>query len=234
PNRAGPRLALAMAQFRCGSANEARATLARAVRAYNWEESQANHPTAWVSHVLRREAEAMILPNLPAFLQGNYEPQDNDERLALLGNCQSQGRYGAAARLYADAFAADPDLADNLTTECRYRTARVEYPVDDRMEVLNTECRYLAARCAALAGCGLGKDAAMLSVEERTRWRQQARAWLEADLAVWARSLDGGFQADRDLARKMLTHWQVEPDLAGLREPQALDELSPDERKDWL
>src|SRR5262249_9673119 len=120
------------------------------------------------------------------------------------------------------------------TTECRYRTARVEYPDDDRMEVLNTECRYLAARCAALAGCGLGKDAAMLSVEERARWRRQARAWLEADLAVWARSLDGGFQADRALARKMLTHWQVEPDLAGLREPQALDELSPDERKDWL
>src|SRR5262249_28975703 len=39
PNRAGPRLALALAQFRCGSANDARATLARAVRAYNWEES---------------------------------------------------------------------------------------------------------------------------------------------------------------------------------------------------
>src|SRR5262249_25650933 len=234
PNRAGPRLALAMAQFRCGSANEARATLARAVRAYNWEESQANHPTAWVSHVLRREAKAVILPNLPAFLQGNYQPQDNDERLALLGVCQFQGRYGAAARLYADAFAADPKLADNLTTECRYRTARVEHPDDDRMEVLNTECRYLAARCAALAGCGLGKDAGSLSAEERTRWRRQARAWLEADLALWAGTLESGSETDRGLVRKMLASWQAEPDLAALSEPPALDQLPAHQPKHCL
>jgi serine/threonine-protein kinase len=234
PNRAGPRLALALAQFQSGSRKEARKTLAAAVRAYNWQAPQANHTTAWVSHVLRREAEALILPNLPAFLRGQYQPQDNDERLALLGACQFRGLYAAAARLYADAFAADSNLADNLTTECRYRTLREEHPDDDRMEPLNTECRYLAARCAALAGCGLGKDGARLSTEEQARWRRQARAWLQADLAVWARSLDSGFQADRDLARKMLTHWQVEPDLAGLREPQALDELSADERKDCL
>ena len=44
PNRAGPRLVLAMAQFRSGSPAEARQTLAAAVRAYNWMESQADHP----------------------------------------------------------------------------------------------------------------------------------------------------------------------------------------------
>jgi serine/threonine-protein kinase len=38
--------------------------------------------------VLRREAEALILPNLPACLRGDYQPQDNDERLALVGVCQ--------------------------------------------------------------------------------------------------------------------------------------------------
>src|SRR5258708_34821158 len=99
----------------------------------------------------------MILPNLPAFLQGEYQPQDNDERLALLGICQFQGLAAAAARLYADAFAADPDLAEDLTTECLHRAARAEKPIN-RIEVPNTECRYLAARCAALAGCGLRKD----------------------------------------------------------------------------
>jgi tetratricopeptide (TPR) repeat protein len=222
-----------MAQFQSGSTKEARKTLAAAIRAYNWKESQADHTTAWVSHVLRREAEAMILPNLPAFLRGQYQPQDNDERLALLGICQFQGLYAAAARLFADAFAADPGLADTLTTECRFRAAREEVPID-RFEVLNTECRYLAARCAALAGCGLGKDGVKLSAKERTRWRQQARAWLQADLAVWARTLDRGSDRDRDLAKKMLTYWQAEPDLAGLREPPALDELSADERKDCL
>ena len=234
PNRASPRLVLAMAQFQSGFPKEARKTLAAAIRAYNWMESQANHTTAWVSHVLRREAESLILPNLPAFLRGEYQPEDNDERLALLGICQSQGLYAAAARLYADAFAADSDLADNLTTQCRYRTGRDEEPLDDRMEPLHTEARYLAARCAALAGCGLGKDGAKLSAADRTRWRMQARAWLRADLAAWARTLEGGSEKDRSLAKKMLTYWRVEPDLAGLREADALDELSTDERKDCV
>jgi serine/threonine-protein kinase len=231
PNRPGPRLVLAMAQFQSGSTDEARTTLAAAVRDYNWKSAQANHPTAWVSHVLRRQAEAMILPKLVAFLRGEYQPQDNDERFALLGVCQFEGRHAAAARLYADAFTAHPDLADHLTTQCRYRTLREEHPSDDRMEPLDTECRYLAARCAALAGCGQSSDGAKLGTEERTRWRKQAVAWLRADLAVWARTLDTDSAMDHELARKMLTYWQVEPDLAALREGSALDQMSPDERK---
>ena len=231
PNRAGPRLALAMAQFRSGRPAEARKTLAAAVRAYNWMESQADHPTAWVSHVLRREAEALILPDLPAFLRGEYEPRDNDERLALVGTCQSQGRYQAAARLYDAAFAADPGLADVLTTECRYRSTQEESHYE-RVESINTEARYLAARCAALAGCGLGRDGAGLSRAERARWRKQARAWLRADLALWGKTLDNGSDQDLALAKRMLTHWQVEPDLAGIRDLKALDEASAEERHD--
>src|SRR5262249_32704969 len=150
------------------------------------------------------------------------------------GTCEFRGLYSAAARLCADAFAADPGLAAQLTTECRYSTLRGEHFDDDRMDLLNTECRYLAARCAALAGCGLGTDGAKLSDAERTRWRKQARVWLQADLALWAKMINSDSQADRDLTRKMLTHWQVEPDLAGLREPAELKKLSEDERKDCI
>src|SRR5262249_28656733 len=88
--------------------------------------------------------------------------------------------------------------------------------------------------CAALAGGGLGKDGAKLSAAERARWRQQARQWLRADLAQWARSLDGGYELDRTLAKKILTRWRVEPDLAGIFEPAAPDELSAEERNDYL
>jgi tetratricopeptide (TPR) repeat protein len=228
-NRAGPRLALAMAQFQSGCPVEARRTLAAAVRASSWMESQADHPTAWVSAVLRREAETMILPNLPAFLRGEYEPPDNDERLALVGVCQSQGRYHAAARLYAGAFAADAGLADRLTTECRYRSTQEE-PFYERVESVNTEARYLAARCAALAGCGQGRDGARLGRAERARWREQARAWLRDDLALWVKTLGGGSGPDLGLAKRMLTHWQVEPDLAGIRELKALAEAPAGER----
>jgi serine/threonine-protein kinase len=52
-----------------------------------------------IAHSLRREAEAMILPDLPAFLDGKYRPRDNDERLALLGVCQFTNRTCSAARL---------------------------------------------------------------------------------------------------------------------------------------
>ena len=47
----------------------------------------------------------MILPKLQAFRQGDWQPQDNDERLALLGICESETLYGTASRLCADAFA---------------------------------------------------------------------------------------------------------------------------------
>jgi serine/threonine-protein kinase len=237
PNRPGPRLVLAMAQFQSGSEEEARKTLSVAVRDYDWNESapatRTDPPVVWVSHVLRREAETMILPNLPAFLQGEYEPRDNDERLALLGVCQSEGRFGAAARLYAEAFAVDPHLPDDLATICLSRTRAPEHP-GNPTEIFNAACRYHAARCAALAGCGLARDAAQLDNAERTRWRRQAREWLQADLAAWAMMLDSDSQVAHDLAKRMLERWQVDPDLAGMRDPGALEALSPDEQKECL
>jgi serine/threonine-protein kinase len=207
-----PRLIVAMARHGQGRKGEARKTLAAAVLAFDWSAAQADNRDSWICHVLRREAEALILPNLPAFLRGKYQPRDNDERLALLGACQFQGPYRAAARLYADAFAADPTLAEDLARECRYR----------------------AARCAALAGCGLGADGVGLNEAERARWRNQAREWLKADLAAWTKKLDRGGAADCALARRRLTHWWADPDLAGLREPSALDKLPADEREDCL
>jgi serine/threonine-protein kinase len=207
-----PRLIVAMAQYRQGQTKQARQTLGVAVFAFDWSAAQADRRDTWICHVLRREAEALILPNLPAFLKGTYQPQDNDERLALLGACQYQGLHGAAARLYADAVATHPALAADSTSECRYR----------------------AARSAALAGCGLSKDAGKLSEVERARWRKQARDWLLADLTVRAKTLASGSDGARVQVRKMLTHWQVDPDLAGLREPGALEERSVDEREECL
>jgi serine/threonine-protein kinase len=208
----GPRLVLAMSLHRSGQVAEARKTLASAIVFYDWRANQARGYDDWIVHVLRREAEGLILPNLPAFLDGKYQPQDNDERLALLGVCQFKNRTRSSACLYVDAFAAAPSLAEDLGVRHRHNAARV----------------------AALAGCGRGEDAEKLSVQERTRWRKRARQWLRADLALWTKILDSGSAMAPDLAKKMLTLWQVEPDLAGIRDPSALDKLSPDERKEWL
>jgi tetratricopeptide (TPR) repeat protein/predicted Ser/Thr protein kinase len=232
PSRPGPRLVLAMAQFRSGSPSAARNTLAAAVATYDWKQLPEDTASVWTSHILRREAEAMILPNLPAFLQGKHRPHDNDERLALLAICQAQGLYAACAQLYVDAFAADPGFAEASAAECLGRAA-MERDRIHRIRVLKTEPRYLAARCAALAGCGLGEDGPKLNDVERTRWRRQAREWLQADLAAWARTLESESQAFRDLAKEMLMLWLVEPDVSRLREPGALMNLSTEEREEW-
>ena len=229
PNRPGPRLALAMAQFQAGKLEDARQSLAIGVRAYNWKEQQAKSITAWSSHVLRREAEAMILPNLAAFLDGKYMPSDNTERMALLGVAQFQGRYRTAADLYVDIFADAPDLADTSTVDCRLRGIGGQ-GADQRFEVLNTECRYLAARYAALAGSGLGNDGTALSDAQRAQWRQQARDWLQADLIAWEKIFGHGSENDRELTKRMMIYWEVDPDLASLREPSALDKLPASEK----
>jgi hypothetical protein len=46
--------------------------------------------------------------------------------------------------------------------------------------------------------------------------------------------MDGGATTDRALVRQRLTAWRDDSDLAGLREPGALEKLSVEERKEWL
>jgi serine/threonine-protein kinase len=205
------RMVLAMAQHRQGRKEEARHALAAAIAGFDWHATQADNPRAWMCHVLRREAESLILPNLRAFLNGKYQPQDNDERLAVLGACHFKNRTRAMARLYADAFAAAPALADDLVAGHRYNAARV----------------------AAQAGCGHGADATGLGQEERARWRQQAQQWLRADLTARARALAADSAANRGAVRLALMRWRIEPDLACVREPGQLNRLRADERKQF-
>jgi serine/threonine-protein kinase len=229
-----PRLVLAMAQHDQGHKQQARKTLAAAVVAFDWSAAEADRRDVWICHILRREAEARIVPDLPALLRGEAQPRDNDERLVLTAASQFRGDYHTAARLYADAFAADGALEQELTAECLRRAALGDQQPVGRVEQLATECRYPAARCAALTGCGAGNDGGRLSESERTLWRKQARDWLRADLAVWAKALVGGSRAARIHVRRMLTQWLTDPDLAGLREADALERLSADERHECL
>jgi tetratricopeptide (TPR) repeat protein len=153
----------------------------------------------------------MILPNLPAFLDGKYQPKDNDERLASLGACQFTNRTRAMARLYADALAASPKLADDLGAGHRYN----------------------AARAAARAGGGHGEDAPGLGEADGKQWRDQARQWLCAELAARVGSLDADPTAARLGVREALTRWQKEPDLASVRDPAELAKLPDAEREEW-
>jgi tetratricopeptide (TPR) repeat protein len=197
-----PRIVRSMALYRRGDREEARQTLALAIIDHDWRAASALELEIWMYHVLRREAEAMIFPNLPAFVAETYQPADQCERLAFVGAAEFNGLTRASARLYADAFATEPSLANDPERGRRYR----------------------AACMAASAGCGRGKDASNLDDEERARLRAQARQWLRAEVAAWGKKIDSA-PAARESTEEALKLWLTDPDLAGLREPDLLDKL---------
>ncbi len=81
---------------------------------------------------------------------------------------------------------------------------REAFAADPRAEAdLGAGLRYRAARAAALAG---------------GEWQAQALAWLRADLGAWEQ-----VPAAADVARA-LRHWKAQPDLAGVRDGNALPE----------
>jgi serine/threonine-protein kinase len=209
PGFPAPGLVLAMARNRQGHPEAARQALAAAVLGYDWSKSKADNLDVWICHVLRREAEALILPELPALLAGSRPPRDNAERLALLGACQFEGRHAAAARLYAGAFAADPQLAEDFAAGHRYN----------------------AARHATLAASGRGADAPE-DDKERARLRGQALDWLKAALTAWGELAEGPAE-QRLRVRESLTHWRADPDLACVRDKDVLAKLPEDERAKW-
>lgn len=90
------------------------------------------------------------------------------------------------------------------------------------------QIRYRAACVAALAGrpAGSEEDAA------RGRYRERARAWLEAELGEWERVVEQGGAEGRAAAGRMLRHWQGDADLAGVR-GEGIEALPGSEREGW-
>jgi serine/threonine-protein kinase len=155
---------------------------------------------------------AELEKRLPAVLEGKDRPKDAGECLTFAQLCQME-KYelsGASARFFAEAFARDPKLAENL----------------------EADYRLTAAREAAQAGCGLGRDAAGLDEKERARLRRQALDWLWADLEAWARELDNPKEQPGYVAAS-LRRWLADPALACVRGPEAWARLPQAERQAW-
>jgi tetratricopeptide (TPR) repeat protein/tRNA A-37 threonylcarbamoyl transferase component Bud32 len=147
---------------------------------------------------------------LPAVLKGDVQPKGQEKVEFAILCWRYKGRYAAAVRFYAEAMAEQPALAGDLGTSTRYH----------------------AACAAAMAAAGKGEDAPM-DEKERPRLRSQALGWLRADLALWAKQAESGMPEARAAAQKALKHWQGDSDLAGVRDPAALDTLPEAERADW-
>jgi tetratricopeptide (TPR) repeat protein len=137
---------------------------------------------------------------LPAVLNGNADPASAAERLELASLCQMSCKHlhATAVRFAAEAFAADSKLADDLQEQYRYN----------------------AACSAVLAAAGQAEDARLLPDKIVLHLQQQARRWLQADLALYARLARHNDPRVRARVQQRLTRWQKGTDLASVRDPQ--------------
>lgn len=148
-------------------------------------------------------------PRLEQVLKRQGKPKDADEacRLAQLAAWPHHQLYATAARFYERAFELEPRRATDLVRGYRYH----------------------AAQCAAQAGGGHGPEAARLDPAERSAMRQQALAWLRADL-----DLRGGqLKTDKAAAQRAVGFWHADPALAAVRKAEAMAKLPPSERAEW-
>jgi hypothetical protein len=119
--------------------------------------------------------------------------------------------FAAAARCYAEAFAAHPQLLRGPPTGHR----------------------YWAACAAARAGCGRCRDAAELDEQSGAVFRRQALGWLQAELESRRRLLEQEPGKTDWLAVGHPQRWLDDADLAGVREPDSLSRLPKAERQAW-
>jgi len=171
------------------------------------------YPSAqWVAQARRL---ARLAPQLPAFFRGEAQPADAAQCLDFAVAACGKGLHAMAARFSALAFAADPTSVEDLDAGHRYN----------------------AACSAALAGCGKGKDQPPPDLAARIKLRRQALDWLEGDLAARSRIVASDSDDARSPARRCLVQklerWKRDPDLAGVRELDALKELDETERAGW-
>jgi tetratricopeptide (TPR) repeat protein len=152
---------------------------------------------------------AALETRLPAFLKGEFQPNNTANRMGLVTICRARKLHRAAANLYVDAFSADPKLADDPKAAHRYH----------------------AACFAALASAGVGQDTGELAPPERLALRRRALTWLRAELTVHQKALQNGESGQAAAARAALLDWQKNPALIALRDTQAVANLSAEEQQ---
>jgi hypothetical protein len=158
-------------------------------------------------------AELAKYRQLKAILEGTISPADAHEALTLAKMLRQFRKWNmataAAARLYADAFAAEPRLTD---------------PIDKN--------RYNAACSAALAAAGQEEDGRLLPDKVADMFRRWSLRWLRDDLTAYA-DLVQDTPAMKESIRRGLVSWKKDSDLVSVRDAKALDRLQENERVAW-
>jgi serine/threonine protein kinase/Tfp pilus assembly protein PilF len=171
---------------------------------------------------------------LPRVLSGEAKAKDTAEQFELAQLCSHyKDLQASAARFCADAFAAEPTLADYLLIESRGSAGAItDETAPDLAVTLSAHYRSRAARAAALAGCGQGKDAGNLDEKERARLRRLALDWLRLSLSLLNQKLKNGKPQDVARVQFCMKNWQRDAALSHVR-GDALAKLPEAERQDW-
>jgi tetratricopeptide (TPR) repeat protein len=170
-----------------------------------------NPPASFGDLVAQAERQAKLAERLPAILRGDERPGSPGAALDLAEVAGARGFHATAARLAAEALAAEPKPAEDPPRRARYD----------------------AACSAVLAGCGQGKDDPPPDDMARQRLRRQALAWLQVELAAHGRTIESDDAPARRGAVRSLRLWKVDPDLAPVRDRGALERLPEAERAEW-
>jgi Tfp pilus assembly protein PilF len=148
---------------------------------------------------------------LPAFLDHKAAPASPGERIELAYLCSLKRLKVAAVRFYEEAFAAEPKMTNDLVAASYYN----------------------AACAAALASCEQSKDADKLDDKEKARLRGLALDWLQTDLRAKRLLLEKEANKAGQFIIWQMRHSLSDPDLVGVRAPEALAKLPEAERQSW-
>jgi serine/threonine-protein kinase len=147
---------------------------------------------------------------LGGIVRGTDRPAGAEDAIELAELCYRVRRPATAARLYTQAFADDPKLAE-----------------------LPQNFRYRAACAAVRAACREGENAAALDDPVRAELRRRALAWLLADRDTLAVQYARGSNEHRKHVVWNLRRLLHDADLAGVRDKEGLARLGANERGQW-
>lgn len=197
-------------RYHLGNALRATGDLDGSVAAYQEANKLAPRDNDVSENLAETKRWRALLPRLNAVADGKSETASAADTLDFINLCQQPfvKNYAAAARLYARAITIDSACANDIVA------------------------RYEAARCAALAGCGLGADAPS-EASARASLREQALSWLMTNRKLLEGRLASGNAKDRKEVAEQLSACLAEKDLAEVRPGAARVGWSPSEVAAW-
>jgi tetratricopeptide (TPR) repeat protein len=204
---------------------EAIAALRRAIQ-LDPRNAAAHYQLGKALHANKQPAEAVAAYRKAIELDPRFSPAYNGLGLVLA----DQRKLDEAIASYRRAIELDPRYAEAfhnlgvaLTNQKQVREAITAF---QRAFDLDAKLpRYAGARAAALAASGQGDEAA--------KFREQARAWLQADLDRYNVQLKDAEPRVAEQIRQALAGWQTDGALAGVRDAKELARLPEGERNSW-